>query len=247
MSRLQGRVAIVTGSSRGIGAAIAVRLAAEGAKTVVNYQRNADAAERVVETIREAGGQAIALQADVADPDAVRRLFTQGASAFAPPDILVNSAGVAEFLPIDTVPLESFDRLFAVNVRGLLFATQEFLRHFTGREGRIINISSGAAQACPPGAAVYVASKAAVEALTRSNAQELGPRGITVNAVAPGITASDMLDQVITGEARAQMVAQTARRRLGQPEDIAAVVAFLASEDAAWVTGQIVNASGGLR
>ena len=244
--RLAGKVAVVTGASRGIGAAIARRLAADGAKVVVNYSRNADAVAQVVAQIAAAGGEAFAVQADIADLGAVARLFEETNARFGRLDILVNNAAIADFRPLDAIDPAHFDRQFAVNVRGLLFATQAAARQM-GAGGRILHISSGAAQAAPPGTSVYSASKAAVEAMAKSHAAELGARGITVNVVAPGTTETDMLNAAMPKEVQQAMVANTALGRLGQPEDIADVVAFLASEDARWVTGQVLGVSGGLR
>lgn len=246
MSRLAGRVAIVTGASRGIGAATARRLAEDGATVVVNYARHAEAAQQVVGQITASGGKAVAIQADIADLAQMRRLFAETQERFGRLDILVNNAGVAEFRPLDAIDETHFDHQFALNTRGLLFAMQEAARRFeTG--GRIINITSGAAQAAPPGTSVYSASKAAVEAMTKSIAAELGARQITVNVVAPGTTATDMLNSAMPPEAQQAMIASTPLGRLGQPEDIADVIAFLASDDARWITGQVIGVSGGLK
>ena len=246
MSSLAGKVAIVTGGSRGIGAAIAKRLAKDGAIVILAYSKKADAGAQVVAEIEARGGEAEAIQANLAHLDQVRRLIAETLEGYGRLDILVNNAGVAEFLPLDAITETHYAHLFDVNVRGLLFATQEAARHL-GEGGRIINITSGAAQSAPPGASVYSAAKAAVEALTKSHAAELGARGITVNAIAPGITATDMLDAVIPTHVQQAMIGNTALGRLGAPEDIADVVAFLASEDARWITGQILGVSGGLR
>jgi 3-oxoacyl-[acyl-carrier protein] reductase len=245
--QLAGKVALVTGASRGIGAAIARRLAADGAQVVVNYSRSAAAAERVAADIATAGGEAVTIHADVIDLQQVKKLFTEVKRSFGRLHILVNNAGVAEFRPLENVDEAHFALQFYVNVRGLLFATQEAARAFGAEGGRIINISSGAAQAAPPNTSVYSATKAAVDTLTRSHAAELGPRGITVNAVAPGLTTTDMLAAVIPSEVQQAMIATTALRRLGTPEDIADVVAFLASEEARWITGQVIGVNGGLR
>ncbi len=245
--RLAGKVAIVTGASRGIGAAIARRLGAEGAAVVVNYHQSAEAAEKVVADILALGSEAIALQADLIDSDQIRAMFAQVQERCRRLDILVNNAGVAEYRPLEAIDQTHFGRQFKVNVSGLLFATQEAARAFGTSGGRIINISSGAAQAAPPGASVYSATKAAVDTLTRCYAAELGPRRITVNAVAPGLTETDMLAAVIPAEVQKAMIATTALRRLGTPEDTADVVAFLASDDARWITGQVIGVNGGLR
>ncbi|MCW3055356.1 MAG: hypothetical protein JWN14_4526 [Chthonomonadales bacterium] len=247
MSGLNGKVAIVTGASRGIGAAIAKRLAREGAVVIVGYSRNSDAAQQVVAEIEQAGGEAEAIQADVADLEQVKGLFAETIQAFGRLDILINNAGVAEFRPLETVDAAHYAHQFDVNVRGLLFATQEAARRFGEEGGCIVNITSGAAKTAPPGTSVYSATKAAVEAMTISHAAELGPRNIRVNAVAPGITETDMLQANIPPAVQQMMIQTTALRRLGTPEDIADVVAFLASHEARWITGQIVGANGGLR
>lgn len=244
---MSGRTAVVTGASRGIGRAIAERLARDRARVVVNYARSMEQAEQVVEAIRVGGGDAIAVQADMGQPEEIARLFELTMERFGRLDVLVNNAGAYEAHRLENSDEAHYTALFAVNVRGVLLASREAARCFDEAGGRIINISSGAARAAVPGGAVYAASKAAVEALTRCHAAELGPRGITVNAVAPGFTQSDMLDVALPAKARDAMIALTSLGRLGEPEDIAAVVAFLASEDARWITGEVIGASGGLR
>ncbi len=245
--RLAGKVAIVTGGSQGIGAAIARRLACDGVAIVVNYRQHIEAAAAVVLAIEAAGGRAIAAQADIGDQAQTEALIDAAISEYGRLDILVNNAGVSEMMPLESVTDAHYASVFAVNVRGVLFATQAAAKHFGAQGGRVINISSGAATAAPPGMSVYSASKAAVETLTRSHAAELGPRRITVNAIAPGLTETGMLHAALTREYIEQMIALTPLRRLGQPEDIADVVAFLASEDARWITGAIIPVSGGLR
>jgi 3-oxoacyl-[acyl-carrier protein] reductase len=247
MGRLAGKVAIVTGASRGIGAAIAKRLAAEGASVMVNYNRNSDAALQVVADILAMHDKAIEVKADMADLEQVQRMFDDAMLQYGRLDILVNNAGVAEFHPLGEITQQEYERQFDVNVRGVLFASQEAAKRFGEEGGRIINITSGAAQACPPGTSVYSATKAAVEAMTKSHAAELGPRSITVNAVAPGFTETDMLAAVFPADARESMIARTPLGRIGTPEDIADVVAFLASDDARWITGQVLGVNGGLR
>lgn len=247
MNRLNGKTAVVTGASRGIGAAIARKLASEGAQVIACYSRNADAAKEVIRQIEQAGGRAEAVRCDVAELEQIRGLFARVKERQSRLDILVNNAGVAEFLPLEQIDERQYATQFDVNVRGVLFATQEAARLMDEAGGRIINITSGAAQAAPPGTSVYSASKAAVEAMTKSHAAELGPRGITVNALAPGLTITDMLNENIPHQAQQAMIQNTALRRLGTPEDIADVVAFLASDDARWITGQIIGVSGGLR
>lgn len=244
---MNGKVAVVTGASRGIGRAIAERLARDGARVVVNYARSREQAEEIVVGIGERGGEAFAIQADMGRPEEITRLFEQTTDRFGRLDVLVNNAGGYEARPLEQSDEAHYAALFDVNVRGVLLASREAARRFGDGGGRIINISSGAAQAAVPGGAAYAASKAAVEALTRCHAAELGPRGITVNAVAPGFTQSDMLDVALPAQARSAMIDLTALGRLGRPDDIADVVAFLASEDARWITGTTIAVNGGLR
>jgi 3-oxoacyl-[acyl-carrier protein] reductase len=245
--RLSGRVALVTGASRGIGAAIARRLAADGATVVVNYSRSARPAEEVVRQIRQGGGEAVAARADLGDPAQVQPLFEAARQAFGRVDVLVNNAGVFETRPVEQSDPAHFQQLFDLNVRAPLLATAEFARQVGPDGGRVINISSGLARAAMPGAAVYSATKAALEALTRGHAADLAPKKVTVNAVAPGTTDTEMLREGLSDEARQHMIRSTALGRLGTPEDIADVVAFLAGDDARWVTGQFIDANGGLR
>jgi 3-oxoacyl-[acyl-carrier protein] reductase len=246
VGRLTGRVAIVTGGSRGIGAAIARRLAADGAIVILTYVSNEDAALEVAREVEAMGQEVETVLADMADLTAIRRLFSEVLANFGRLDILVNNAGVADALPLDAILEANYSRIFDVNVRGPLFAMQEAARVMAS-PGRIINISSGAAKAAPPRMSVYAASKAALETLTRSFAAELGPKGITVNAVAPGITRSDMLTENIPEAVQKSLIENTALGRVGEPEDIADVVSFLASDDARWVTGQVLGANGGMR
>ena len=247
MARLDGRVAIVTGGSRGIGAATARKLAADGARVVVNYARAAAAAAAVVQEIQTAGGEATAVQADVSDREQVARLVEDTVGRYGRLDVLVNNAGVLDGAPLDAITDEHVERQFAVNVRGALYATQAAVPAFGTRGGRVVNVSSVVADAPQPGLAVYSATKAALEAITRSLAAELAPRQVTVNAVAPGATVTDMLEAVRSPEFEARVVARTPLGRLGRPVDIADVIAFLASEESGWVTGQVIAASGGLR
>jgi 3-oxoacyl-[acyl-carrier protein] reductase len=247
--KLQGQVAVVTGASKGIGAAIAEHLAAAGAAVVVNYASSRAGAEAVVERIRKAGGKAVAVQADVSKPDDVRRLFAETKKAFGKLDVLVNNAGVYEFAPLEAIGAEHFHKQFDLNVLGLLLTTQEAVKHFGPSGGSIINISSVAATLAPPSASVYSASKAAVNAITRSLAQELGPRKVRVNAIAPGVIETEGLHATgISGsDFERQAVAQTPLGRIGQPEDIAPAVVFLASSESAYTTGETLYISGGLR
>jgi 3-oxoacyl-[acyl-carrier protein] reductase len=244
--RLQGRTAIVTGGSRGIGAAIARRLARDGARVAVNYSRSPERAEQVVADIRAAGGEAVAIQADLADPSAPAMLFQQAAAALGAPGILVNNAAIFEGGGLSDLDLGPLERQFAVNVYAPILCAREAARVMESG-GRIIHISSGLGTAPAPNASVYGATKAALDSFARSHAVELGPRGITVNCVAPGTTDTEMLRGGVPEDALAALVAATPLGRLGRPEDIADVVAFLASDDARWVTGQVIGVSGGLR
>lgn len=246
MGSLTGRVSVVTGGSRGIGAAIAKRLARDGAIVIISYVQKEEAAREVVAEIEAAGGEADAVQADMSDLAQVRTLLAGAKANYGRLDILVNNAGVAEFVPLEQIDEGHYARLLEVNLRGPLFAMQEAARIMeTG--GRIVNISSGSAEAASPGTSVYSATKAALQVLTKSIAAELGSRQITVNAVSPGITDTDMLKAVIPQEVQQAMIQDTALGRVGTPEDIADVVAFLASDEARWITGQVIRANGGLR
>ena len=216
------------------------------ANVIVHYNQGAERARTVVQAIEQAGGQAVALQADLQQLEPITELFAQAEKHYARLDILVNNAAVAAPVPLDAIDLDHYKALFQVNVRAVLFCTQAAARRMEAG-GRIINVSSGAAQSAPAGLSVYSATKAALEALTKSHAAELGPRGITVNAVSPGLTETEMLQTALTPQYRDQMIAQTPLGRLGQPDDIADVIAFLASDQARWITGQVVRASGGLR
>jgi 3-oxoacyl-[acyl-carrier protein] reductase len=242
MARLTNKVAIVTGASRGIGAAIAKRLAADGAKVVVNYALSREAAEEVVRSI---GANAVAVRADLSDVAQIKPLVDAAIQNFGKLDILVNNAAIAEPGVLKASNAQHFARHFDLNVRGVLLATREAVAHMS-EGGRVINISSGIVRARVAGSAVYAASKAAIEAMARCHAAELGKRKITVNCVAPGLTDTDMLRDGIPAEAKQMLVAQTPLGRLGTPEDIAQVVAFIASDEAAWITGEVIPANGGL-
>ena len=248
MAKLSGKVAIVTGASKGIGAAIAEDLAKEGASVAVNYSSSPKQAEALVAKIKAAGGKAKAIRADLSKPSEAKQLIDSTVSEFGKVDILVNNAGVYDFLPLDAITEAHFDRMFQLNVRGLLFATQAAVRAFGDRGGSIINISSMATQAPPPGASVYSATKGAVDVLTQGLAAELGPRKIRVNAVLPGPVETEGTQAMGNFEDFAKaLIPRTALGRIGQPRDIATVVTFLASEDAGWITGEIVPAAGGLQ
>ena len=247
--QLEGQVAVVTGASKGIGAAIAEHLAAAGAAVVVNYASSKAGAEAVVQRIRQAGGKAVAVQADVSKPDDVRRLFAETRKAFGKLDILVNNAGIYEFAPLEAITAEHFHKQFDLDVLGLLLTTQEAVKHFGPSGGSIVNLSSVAATLAPPNASVYSATKAAVNAITRSLAQELGPRQIRVNAVSPGVVETEGLHStgIAGSDFQRQAEAQTPLGRIGQPQDIAPAVVFLASPESGWTTGEILSISGGLR
>jgi 3-oxoacyl-[acyl-carrier protein] reductase len=249
MSNLTGRVAVVTGASKGIGAGIAKGLAAAGAAVVVDYATSAAAADRVVAEIVATGGKAIAVQADVSKPGDVARLFALTRQAFGTLDILVNNAGVFEFGPLDSVTVEGFHWQFDTNVLGLLLATQEAVKHFGAEGGSVINIGSGASLTTPAMSVVYSASKAAVVAITQVLAKELGPRKIRVNAISPGAVETEGSTALgIRGsEFERSQVKRTPLGRVGQPEDIAPVAVFLASADSGWLTGETLHASGGMR
>jgi 3-oxoacyl-[acyl-carrier protein] reductase len=238
------RTAIVTGASRGIGAAIAQRLARDGIAVVVNYARNRDEAEKVVGAIEGAGGKAIAVQADIGAADGMASLFTAAEKMFGGVDILVNNAGTMKLSPIAEADDASFDSQIAVNLGGVFRGMREGAKRL--REGgRIVNFSSSVVGFYQPGYGIYAATKAAVEAMTHVLAKELGPKRITVNAVAPGPVETELFMNG-KSEALVQQITKTIPLgRLGQPDDIAGVVAFLASPDSGWVNGQIIRANGG--
>jgi 3-oxoacyl-[acyl-carrier protein] reductase len=246
--KLAGKVAVVTGASKGIGAAIARHLAREGAAVVVNYASSKAGADRVVSEITAQDGKAVAVQADVSKPENIRRLFTETKKAFGRVDILVNNAGVYEFAALDEVTPEHFHRQFDLNVLGLLLATREAVRYF-GDGGSVINISSVVATSAPPMASVYSATKAAVDAVTRSLAKELGPKKVRVNSINPGMveTEGTHVQGIPDSELRKQFEAQTPLGRIGQPEDIGPAAVFLASGDAGWITGETLHIAGGFR
>ena len=246
MKNLKGKVAVVTGASKGIGAAIAGQLAAEGASVIVNYASSAAQAHALVEKIQSAGGTAKAVQADVSKPAEARKLIASTVAAFGKVDILVNNAGVYEFAPLAEINEDHYNRIFDLNVKGLLFTTQAAAGAFNGR-GTIINISSLAAQSPIPNAAVYSATKAAVDSFTRTLAAELGPRNILVNSILPGPVETEGAHAL--GDFKAitdAFVPRTPLGRVGKPADIAGVVSFLASDQAGWITGQVIPVAGGL-
>jgi 3-oxoacyl-[acyl-carrier protein] reductase len=247
--KLAGKVAVVTGASKGIGAAIAKHLAAEGAAVVVNYSSSKEGAERVVGTITRNGGKAVAVQANVAKPADIERLFAESTKAFGRLDILVNNAGVYEFAPLENVTAEHFHKQFDLNVLGLLLASQQAVKHFGPTGGSIVNISSVVASGRLPNASVYSATKAAVDAVTRSLATELGPRKIRVNSINPGMVETEGVHAagMAEGDFRKHLEAQTPLGRIGQPNDIATAAVFLASPEASWITGETLYISGGYR
>jgi 3-oxoacyl-[acyl-carrier protein] reductase len=245
MSTQQQKVALVTGASRGIGAAIAERLARDGFRVVVNYAGDAAPAEALVRSIEQAGGKALAAQADVGDAIAVRRLFDAAGAAFGGVDVLVNNAGIMNLAPIAETDDASFDRHIAVNLRGTFNTLREAARRMH-EGGRIINLSSSTVGLLMPSYGVYAATKAAVEAMTGVLAKELRGRGITVNAVAPGPTATRLFLDGKSPELVDHLAKLAPLERLGQPEDIAAVVAFLAGPDGGWINGQTLRANGGI-
>lgn len=249
MSKLTGKVAIVTGASKGIGAGIAKSLGAAGAAVVVNYASSKQGAERVVAEITGKGGKAIAVQGDVSKADDVKRLFEETRKAFGSLDVLVNNAGVFQFEPLESVTEEEFHREFNTNVLGLILATQEAVKHFGSEGGSVINIGSVASSNPPPMSVVYSATKSAVDAITRVLAKELGARNIRVNSINPGGVETEGVHRIgiMESDFAKQIVAQTPLGRFGQATDIAPIAVFLASADSGWLTGETLVASGGYR
>jgi 3-oxoacyl-[acyl-carrier protein] reductase len=247
--KLGGKIAVVTGASKGIGAAIAKALAGEGASVVVNYASSKADGEKVVKEIAGAGGKAIAVQANFSKREDIERLFAETKKAFGKLDVLVNNAGVYEFAPLENVTEEHFHKQFNLNVLGLLLASQAAAKMFDGSGGSIINLSSVVSTLAVPQGAVYSATKGAVDSITRSLAAELGPRKIRVNAIRPGMVETEGLRSTgISGsEMQKQIEAQTPLGRIGQPRDIATAAVFLASNDSAWITGETFLISGGYR
>lgn len=247
--KLTGKVAVVTGASKGIGAAIATHLAAAGASVVVNYSSSKEGADRIVDLIAKRGGTAIAVQANVAQQADIDRLFAATQTAFGRVDILVNNAGVYDFKPLAEITAEHFHRLFEINVLGLLLTSQKAAELFGEEGGSIINISSEAALKPVPGGSVYSSTKAAVDAITKSLAAELGPRKIRVNSLNPGMVETEGFHSagLAGSDFQKTVEANTALGRIGQPDDIGPVAVFLASEDSRWITGQVHLVSGGYR
>src|SRR6266852_5514594 len=249
MSKLAGKVAVVTGASKGIGAGIAKGLAAEGAAVVVNYASSREGADQVVTEIAGKGGKAIAVQGDVSKAADVRRIFAETKKAFGQLDVLVNNAGVYQFAPLEEITEEQFHRQFNTNVLGLLLATQEAAKLFGPDGGTVINIGSTASRLTPPATAVYTASKGAVDAVTQVLAKELGPKKIRVNSINPGMVETEGVHAAgfIGSDFQKQFEAQTPLGRIAQPNDVAPIAVFLASADSGWLTGETLLASGGLR
>jgi 3-oxoacyl-[acyl-carrier protein] reductase len=246
--KLTGKVAIVTGGSKGIGASIAKHLAAEGASVVVNYVSGKNDAERVVKEITSDGGKALAVQASLADSQDITRLFTETKKAYGRIDILVNNAGIYEFRPLEQIDEEHFHKQFNLNVLGLVLASKEAAKYFDGDGGSIINISSIVSKATPPNAVVYSATKAAVDAVTKTLAKELGPRKIRVNAINPGMIITEGVRSAGFHESdfRKDIEARTPLGRIGQVEDVAPAAVFLASPESSWITGETLVIAGGL-
>jgi 3-oxoacyl-[acyl-carrier protein] reductase len=247
--KLQGKVALVTGASKGIGAAIAKHLAAEGASVVVNYSSSKEGADRVVAEITKNGGKAVAVQADVSKLPDIERLLTETKKQFGSLDVLINNAGIYEFSPIEGVTDKNFHRQFDLNVLGLILTSNEAAKHFGPAGGSIVNISSVVSTAAPANASVYSATKAAVDAVTKSLAKELGPRNIRVNSINPGMVITEGVETAgfAKSDFRDQFVANSPLGRVGQPDDIAPAAVFLSSSDASWITGETLVISGGFR
>jgi 3-oxoacyl-[acyl-carrier protein] reductase len=247
--RLAGKVAVVTGASKGIGAGIAKQLASEGAAVVVNYASSKEGADQVVNEITERGGKAIAVQGDVARQEDIERLFAEAKKSFGRLDILINNAGVYRFAPLEEVTEDEFHREFNTNVLGIILATREAVKYFGDEGGSVVNIGSTATSLTPPTTVVYTATKGAVSAITRVLAKELGPRNIRVNSLNPGGVETEGFHTLgVSGsDFEQQMIVQTPLGRIGQPQDIAPVAAFLASADSGWITGEILQVAGGLR
>lgn len=247
--KLEGKVALVTGASKGIGAEIARTMAREGAAVIVHFSSSQAGADEVVRSITQQGGRAVALRANLALPSEIPGLFAAAVKAFGRLDILVNNAGLYEFAPLEQVTPEHYHRMFDLNVLGLILASREAVAAFGDAGGSIINISSVVATLAPAQTSVYSASKAAVVAITRSLAQELGSRRIRVNAINPGLTETDGVHSagIADSDFRQQIESQTPLGRIGQPHDIAPAAVFLASADSSWITGETLYIAGGLR
>jgi 3-oxoacyl-[acyl-carrier protein] reductase len=248
MSKLKGKVAVVTGASKGIGAAIAKSLAAEGAAVVVNYASSKAGADKVVAAITAAGGKAVAIRGDVSKAEEAQGIIAAAIKNYGRLDILVNNSGVYEFSPIESVTVESFHKLFNINVLGLLLTTQAAVKHL-GEGASIINIGSGASRITPPNSSVYTGTKGAVDAITGVLARELGPKKIRVNSINPGIVETEGTRSAgfIGSDFEKDLIKQSSLGRTGQVGDIASIATFLASDDSGWLTGEQLLASGGMR
>jgi 3-oxoacyl-[acyl-carrier protein] reductase len=249
MGKLANKVAVVTGASKGIGAGIAKALAADGASVVVNYASSKDGADKVVAEIKAKGGKAVAVQGDFSRKEDIGKVFGEVKKTFGRLDTLVNNAGVYAFTPLEQVTDEEFHRIFNLNVLGLLLASKEALKYFGPEGGSIINIGSVVSSLTPPQSSVYTATKGAVDAITQVLAKELGPKNIRVNSINPGMVETEGVHAagIIGSDFEKNTIAQTPLGRVGQPEDIATIAAFLASDDSKWLTGELVKAGGGLR
>jgi 3-oxoacyl-[acyl-carrier protein] reductase len=247
MSKLKGKVAVVTGASKGIGAAIAKQLAADGAQVVVNYASSRDGAQQVVSDITKTGGKAVAIGGSVANEQDIASLFEETKKIFGKIDILVNNAGVYSFAPLEQVTAEDYKRQYDTNVLGLLLTTKAALPHFPAEGGSVVNISSVVSTLAPPATSVYSSTKGAVDTITKSLAKELGPRKIRVNSVNPGfvVTEGTQSAGLVGSDFENRVITETPLGRAGQPEDIAPPVSFLASDDARWITGETIFVSGG--
>jgi 3-oxoacyl-[acyl-carrier protein] reductase len=247
--KLNGKVAVVTGASKGIGAGIAKEFGEAGATVIVNYASSKTDADKVVNEITKRGGKAVAVQGSVTKKDDVEKLFAAAEKAFGKLDILVNNAGVYEFVPLEDVTEQQFHKMFDTNVLGMLLATQEALKHFNAEGGSIVNIGSLASSLTPPTAVVYNATKGAVDAITRTLAKELGPRKIRVNSINPGmvITEGAVAGGYTEGDMRNMFESMTPLGRVGETDDIAPAAVFFASDDSKWVTGETLLIAGGLR
>jgi 3-oxoacyl-[acyl-carrier protein] reductase len=249
MAKLTNKVALVTGASKGIGAGIAKALAADGASVVVNYATSKEGADKVVAEIKAKGGKAVAVQGDFSKQEDIGKVFSEVKKTFGRLDTLVNNAGVYNFAPLDQVTAEEYHRIFNLNVLGLLLASKEALKYFGPEGGSIINIGSVVSSLTPPGTSVYTATKGAVDAITHVLAKELGPKKIRVNSINPGMVETEGVHAAgfIGSDFEKNAVSQTPLGRIGQPQDIATIAGFLASDDSAWVTGELLKAGGGLR
>ena len=249
MGKLASKVALVTGASKGIGAAIAKALAADGASVVVNYASSKEGADKVVAEIKAKGGKAVAVQGDFSKQEDIGKVFAEVKKTFGRLDTLVNNAGVYAFTPLEQVSAEDYHRIFNLNVLGLLLASKESLKYFGPEGGSIINIGSVVSSLTPPNSSIYTATKGAVDAITHVLANELGPKKIRVNSINPGMVETEGVHSAgfIGSDFEKNTVAQTPLGRIGQPQDIATVATFLASDDSAWLTGELLKVGGGLR